>query len=341
MAKRSVTSEMSSDSKLALIAENNPTAALMWPWFITHLDDWGRFTADPIEIKLRVFPAFPYTHDEIKEAVILYDKYGLAHYYEVDGKSYIAVNPDTFYKYQSYIGEKRKEKDTSKYPPPPNPPWKDKQTSEPISDVQRNTANICEPLKSSDNFLLSLSHSHSHTEKDYSLQHSVATTTDNSFQEDVANKKEGDKPDKSCESLEETKYSTGNKKIFSESSVEYELALLLRQEILKNLPSARVPRASPDGLEKWCIDIDRMIRLDKRDPDDIASVIRWAQSDSFWRSNILSAKKLREKWETLVLQSQREKGEITGEKHASPIVTQTGEEQGKYSSLIPTYGDTS
>lgn len=321
MAKRSVTSEMSSDSKLALIADKNPTAALMWPWFITHLDDWGRFTGDPLEIKLRVFPAFSYTHEEIKEAVTLFDKYGLAYCYEVNGKPYIAVNPDTFYKYQSYIGEKRKEKDTSKYPPPSNPPWDEQQASTTLTKDLRNTANNSEPLKKSKKILLSLSHSHTHTKdlKDYSLQHSVATTTDDSNQENADN---------------------GSKKVFSENTVEYKLALLLRQEILKNLSSARVPRASPKGLENWCLDINRMIRLDKRDPDEIKYVICWAQSDSFWQSNILSPKKLREKWETLVLQSQQKKGEGIGEKRTPPIAEQPGKSS-KYSNLIPIYGDSS
>lgn len=39
--KRFVTSDMSIDEKIADIAAENPTAALMWPWFITGFDDWG------------------------------------------------------------------------------------------------------------------------------------------------------------------------------------------------------------------------------------------------------------------------------------------------------------
>lgn len=50
---------------------------------------------------------------------------------------------------------------------------------------------------------------------------------------------------------------------------------------------------------RWAKDFDLMIRRDKIDADDIAEVIEWCQKDSFWRSNILSGKKLREKYQQL------------------------------------------
>ena len=48
---------------------------------------------------------------------------------------------------------------------------------------------------------------------------------------------------------------------------------------------------------KWAKDFDLMIRRDKIDADDIAEVIDWSQNDNFWRSNILSGKKVREKYQ--------------------------------------------
>ncbi len=50
---------------------------------------------------------------------------------------------------------------------------------------------------------------------------------------------------------------------------------------------------------KWAKDFDLMIRRDKIDADDIAEVIDWSQNDNFWRSNILSGKKVREKYQQL------------------------------------------
>ena len=111
--KRFITSDMSIDEKIADIAVENPVAALMWPWFITGFDDWGRMEAVPVKIKLSIFPAFPYTPKDIKEAIDLYDKYGIVHKYEVDGKVYIAVEPEKYYKYQTYIRGNKREIDGS------------------------------------------------------------------------------------------------------------------------------------------------------------------------------------------------------------------------------------
>ena len=88
--KRFITSDMSIDEKIAEIAAENPVAALMWPWFITGFDDWGRMEAVPVKIKLSIFPAFPYTPKDIEEAIDLYDKHELVYRYEIDGNMYIA-----------------------------------------------------------------------------------------------------------------------------------------------------------------------------------------------------------------------------------------------------------
>jgi len=79
--------------------------------------------AVPVKIKLSIFPAFPYTPKDIEEAIDLYDKFGIVHKYEVDGKEYIALEPEKYYKYQTYIRGSKREIDGSNCPPPPNPPW--------------------------------------------------------------------------------------------------------------------------------------------------------------------------------------------------------------------------
>jgi hypothetical protein len=48
-----------------------------------------------------------------------------------------------------------------------------------------------------------------------------------------------------------------------------------------------------------------MIRLDKRSLDDIRITIDFATSDTFWKSNILSTAKLRDKFDTLFIQSKK------------------------------------
>jgi hypothetical protein len=77
---------------------------------------------------------------------------------------------------------------------------------------------------------------------------------------------------------------------------ELELSKLLLDLILARYPDFKKP-----GLMKWAILIDKMIRLDKRKPGDIEAVIKWCQADAFWQNNILSTKKLRDKFDQLYL----------------------------------------
>lgn len=46
-----------------------------------------------------------------------------------------------------------------------------------------------------------------------------------------------------------------------------------------------------------------MKRLDKRNESDIIEALTYATTDGFWKSNIRSARKFREKFETLIIQS--------------------------------------
>ena len=49
--------------------------------------------------------------------------------------------------------------------------------------------------------------------------------------------------------------------------------------------------------------MDRLIRLDERTPEQVENAIRWSQRDDFWKSNILSPKKLREKYDNVYINS--------------------------------------
>jgi len=152
--KRFVTSEISTDRKIAKLAEKNPTAAALWPWFITALDDWGRMNADLVEVKLAIFPAFPYTSDDIETFIKLYHEFGIAYHYEVDGKPYLAVNPDTWLKYQTYIRKDKLEKQNSKIPEPKNAPWVAKNNNvddlatKNVAKQQSATINVLSPSPS-------------------------------------------------------------------------------------------------------------------------------------------------------------------------------------------------
>lgn len=57
---------------------------------------------------------------------------------------------------------------------------------------------------------------------------------------------------------------------------------------------------------KWDEDMDKLIRIDDRPYEEAVAVIMFAQNDSFWRANILSGKKLREKYDQLYMKASGE-----------------------------------
>lgn len=68
----------------------------------------------------------------------------------------------------------------------------------------------------------------------------------------------------------------------------------------------------PEVTKTWVQDMDRMIRIDKRDPEHVAKVIRWLYTSpdeiaQFWSANVLSPKKLRAQWDKIAMQVRRAK----------------------------------
>ncbi|MCE5168507.1 DUF4373 domain-containing protein [Paenibacillus profundus] len=55
------------------------------------------------------------------------------------------------------------------------------------------------------------------------------------------------------------------------------------------------------NFQKWADDFRKIMELDKRDPKELREVIDWCTTDSFWSTNILSPKKLRDKYTDLAM----------------------------------------
>lgn len=83
---------------------------------------------------------------------------------------------------------------------------------------------------------------------------------------------------------------------------EAPLSHLLADLIAANDPDGQRPTVS----RRWAEAEDRLQRLDGRSPAQIEVVIRWVQADEFWRSNVLSLPKLREKYPALVQKATQE-----------------------------------
>ncbi len=76
------------------------------------------------------------------------------------------------------------------------------------------------------------------------------------------------------------------------------LSVLLFNKIKSQDPKAKAP-----NWTSWDEDMEKLIRIDGRTVEDIEFIIKWCQDSDFWRKNILSASKLREKFTTLWVQS--------------------------------------
>ncbi|MGM0302148.1 hypothetical protein IGI66_001766 [Enterococcus sp. AZ048] len=89
------------------------------------------------------------------------------------------------------------------------------------------------------------------------------------------------------------------KRIYDDDSPYLQLARHLYENINNNGP------IKEPNLQNWADDIRKMIELDERDIGKVRRMIGWCQKDSFWSSNILSAKKLREKYDVMARQANR------------------------------------
>lgn len=87
------------------------------------------------------------------------------------------------------------------------------------------------------------------------------------------------------------------------SSEALRLSERLAGLILQNNPSNTnlVGGKMPATVANWAADIDKLNRIDAQPWETIESVIEWCQADSFWSANILSGKKLREKFNQLTM----------------------------------------
>lgn len=89
---------------------------------------------------------------------------------------------------------------------------------------------------------------------------------------------------------------------FQEDSFEIRCVDMLIDSCLKTFPNSKVP-ADISQKQAWAVHIERMKRIDERSEEDILQALTYAITDSFWKSNIRSTKKFREKFETLIVQS--------------------------------------
>jgi phage replication O-like protein O len=103
-------------------------------------------------------------------------------------------------------------------------------------------------------------------------------------------------------------YKASNLTEISEEEVKYFLPCKLIEMMLINNPQAKIP----ENLNAWVNEARLLLEKDKRTPEDIMKVIEFCQSDSFWKANILSMGKVREKFDQLYLKMKSSGGKYHG-----------------------------
>lgn len=83
---------------------------------------------------------------------------------------------------------------------------------------------------------------------------------------------------------------------FTYTPADEKVAQWMYEMILAVCASAKEP-----SWPTWANEIRMMREIDSRAPEEICELFKWANADSFWFSNILSPKKLREKWDMLTV----------------------------------------
>lgn len=89
---------------------------------------------------------------------------------------------------------------------------------------------------------------------------------------------------------------------------EYQCVDMLVASCIALFPNSKVPKTEQER-RKWAAEIERMKRLDKRSEQDIVEALTFATTDQFWKTNIRSTKKFREKFETLIIKSRQKSSE--------------------------------
>jgi len=112
---------------------------------------------------------------------------------------------------------------------------------------------------------------------------------------------------------------TTNQLTTNQLTTNKETSLKIAHFLFKNIVALN-PSFKAQNLNNWADDIDKAMRLDGRTQEQLVDCIKWIYSNKgvFWQKNILSGKKLREKFDTMNMQvitkepTKEEKKELKG-----------------------------
>lgn len=113
---------------------------------------------------------------------------------------------------------------------------------------------------------------------------------------------------------------------FPELKFEYlEIALSFQELFKSNLTEAKASTVTVEKAKgSWIDDVRMMVEVDKVKVEDLREIFKFLKKDQFWKQNILSTKKLREKYPQLKMKingESKQTGEFASKKQSGNRVT--------------------
>jgi phage replication O-like protein O len=108
--------------------------------------------------------------------------------------------------------------------------------------------------------------------------------------------------------VDEDKKKPRQQKMYQQDSTFYKMAVYFHEKVSATAKEAEVEHLiAKSNLQKWADDFRKLIEIDGVDKRLAKEVMDWIPSDNFWRTNVLSAKKLREKFTELAIKMKSSK----------------------------------
>jgi hypothetical protein len=264
------------------LAECDPLARLLFAGLWCIADREGRLEDRPKRIKAEVLP---YDNCDVDELLRQLADHDFIIRYEVDGNAYIQVT--NFKKHQNpHVKEA-----SSIIPPPPD---------NELASEMHHTSTVQEHEKNS-SFPADSLNLIPDSNNIYTSEQSPDVSPDTRDEEEH-------------EESDNQENQEGHK--YNEDSCPFKAALYLRNRIRENNHRARVPNDKPEDklMQKWAEEMDRLNRIGPPGGSqgytwqEIRRLIDFSQEDDFWKGNILSAAKLRDKCINLENQMKRKLG---------------------------------
>jgi hypothetical protein len=114
-------------------------------------------------------------------------------------------------------------------------------------------------------------------------------------------------PEKHTDKTRQNKTKQDKNKHSEEMKISLSLAEMILSEHRKEFPDYLAGK-DKQTIQKWAFDIEKLIRIDKKTPENIREVILWVKTpNNFWFHNIESGAKLRKQFERLFGQMKTER----------------------------------